>query len=115
MCPAAVIPNYADHTYFLESCYGLWSITPNPAQDMITITAGEQTGITAKTGASLSPASSIAQVKIYNAYGATVKTVQYTRATKQAQVNVSNLVPGLYFIEVSNGAVKQTKRLVIAR
>lgn len=113
--PGCGYSNYADHTYFLESCYGLWSITPNPAQDMITITAGEQTGITAKTGAFSTSANSIAQVKIYNTYGATLKTVQYTGATKQAQVDVSNLAPGLYFVEVSNGEVKQTKKLVIAR
>lgn len=62
-------------------CDNFYIIAPNPAQDMITITAGEQTGMTAKTGAFSTSASSIAQVKIYNTYGATLKTVQYTGTT----------------------------------
>ncbi|HTN05434.1 T9SS type A sorting domain-containing protein [Agriterribacter sp.] len=96
-------------------CDNFYIIAPNPAQDIITITADGQTGMAAKAGTSSPSASSITQVKIYNAHGAAVKTIQYTGTTKQAQVNVADLTAGLYFIEVSNGNNRQTKKLVIAR
>lgn len=96
-------------------CDNFYSIVPNPAQDMITITTGDQRSMAAKAGASSSPANSIAQIKIYNSNGIVLKSVQYNETGKQVQMNVADIPEGLYFIEVSNGNNKQTKKLVIAR
>ena len=96
-------------------CGNFYIIVPNPAQDIITITTADQRSITAKAGASSSPANSIAQIKIYNSNGVVVKSVQYNESRKQVQINVADIAGGLYFIEVSNGNNKQTKKLLIAR
>lgn len=90
-------------------------VSPNPAQTTVTVTLNEEDNMAAKAGIPAQSGSNITQVKIYNTYGATVKSVRYAATAKQVQVDVSGLAAGLYFIEVSNGAVKQTKRLVIAR
>ncbi len=70
---------------------------------------------TAKAGVSSSSTNSIAQIKIFNSNGIVLKSVQYTEPGKLVQVNVASLAPGIYFIEVSNGSYRQTKKLVIVR
>lgn len=96
-------------------CGNFYSIVPNPAQDIITITTGDQTNMTAKSGPSSSSANSIAQIKIYNSNGVVVKLVQYNERKKQVQIDVADIAGGLYFIEVSNGNNRQTKKLLIVR
>lgn len=96
-------------------CGNFYIIVPNPAQDIITITTGGQRSMTAKAGTLSSPANSIAQIKIYNSNGIVIKSVQYNETRKQVQMNVADIAEGLYFIEVSNGNNKQTKKLIIAR
>mgnify|MGYP003507549848 CR=1 FL=1 len=96
-------------------CDNYYTITPNPAQDIITISADEPSAMAAKAGVLPSSANSIAQVKIFNSNGTVLKSIQYTETVKQVQVNVASLVPGIYFIEVSNGIHKRTKRLLINR
>lgn len=96
-------------------CGNFYSIVPNPVQDIITITTGDQTNMTAKSGPSSSSANSIAQIKIYNSNGVVVKLVQYNERKKQVQIDVADIAGGLYFIEVSNGNNRQTKKLLIVR
>lgn len=90
-------------------------ISPNPAQQTVTVTLNEENSIAAKAGVSVQSGNSITQVKIYNVHGLTVKSVQYTGMTKQVQIDIAGILPGLYFIEVSNGIDKQTSKLVISR
>ncbi len=90
-------------------------ISPNPAQHTVTVTLNEEDNMAAKAGIPAQSGSNITQVKIYNAYGATVKSVGYAGTAKQVQVDVSGLAAGLYFLEVSNGTNSQTTKLVIAR
>lgn len=71
--------------------------------------------MTAKSGPSSSSANSIAQIKIYNSNGVVVKLVQYNERKKQVQIDVADIAGGLYFIEVSNGNNRQTKKLLIVR
>lgn len=96
-------------------CDNYYIIAPNPAQDVITISAGEQSGMAAKTGLLSSSVNNITHVKIFNSRGIVLKSLQYTEPGKQVQVNLAGLTPGIYFVEVSNGNNKQTKMLVITR
>lgn len=96
-------------------CGSFYSIVPNPAQNIVTIEPDERSVMAAKTGTGSLSDGSITQIKIYRSNGQVLKTIQYPKAAKQVKVNVSDLEPGLYFIEISNGNVKQTEKMVIAR
>lgn len=90
-------------------------VSPNPAQQTVTVTLNEEYNMAAKAGMLAQSGNKIAQVKIYNVHGVAVKTAQYTGMTKQVQVDITGLLPGLYFVEVSDGIHKQTSKLVISR
>ena len=96
-------------------CGSFYSIVPNPAQNIVTIAPDERSVMAAKTGAGSLSAGSITQIKIYRSNGQILKTIQYPKTTKQVKVNVADLEPGLYFIEISNGNIKQTEKVVITR
>lgn len=96
-------------------CGSFYSIAPNPAGDIVTITADAPSALAVKTGVSYLSESRITQVKIYNSNGVLLKTIPYTKAATQVKINVGDLETGLYFVEVSNGIIKQTQKIVIAR
>lgn len=99
----------------MPPCGDFYLIAPNPARDILTVTADEKPIVNTKSGMSSLSDSRISQVKIFNSNGVVLKSIPFEKAVRQAKVNVSDLESGLYFIEVSNGNIKRIQKIVIAR
>jgi len=55
----------------------------------------------------------IQQVKIYTVGGIAVKWIRYGPDTRQSDIGISDLKPGLYFVEIFDGAKYERKKLVV--
>jgi bacillolysin len=76
-----------------------FKIYPNPATSSVVIVAGEL--------------DNIRQIKIYDAAGAFKRANIYSNSTKEVQLNVSDLEPGIYLLEISNGNTHILKKLIV--
>ncbi|MCL2290503.1 MAG: choice-of-anchor J domain-containing protein [Bacteroidetes bacterium] len=72
-----------------------YSLTPNPVQDILTVTRPDATKIT---------------VAIYNSMGALVHSFETSET--ELKINVSNYSAGVYLIRLSDGNAVATKRFV---
>lgn len=103
-------------TIALQACG--FSVSPNPAQNSITITAQDVvTSSAAKTTGSgtVQQAARIKRITIYDAGGNQRKTLRCAGVNSKEQLDVSNLNNGFYIVEIqgSQGTVKTN--LVIQR
>ena len=81
---------------------GKFRIYPNPADEVVHIQFGDQTGFN--------------RVEILNSIGKTVKILDNLSATDtQVAINVSNLPAGVYFLRLLGDKNQQTSRLLISR
>jgi hypothetical protein len=97
-------PGYVEHYYYEHywpaSVKGIAtidiSVYPNPAKDILTVTNGKNISM---------------QLQIINALGQTVKTA---RSSGKASLNISDLSPGVYWLNVSDsyGNKLQTQTIV---
>lgn len=78
-------------------------VSPNPATTTITINQRGETK------------DDISEIKIFDNIGNLKKQSKYGGGTKQAQLNISNLRSGVYFIEISGNKIKDRQQLVIQR
>jgi hypothetical protein len=82
-------------------------LAPNPAGDNVTISVN---------GASKnSKAVSFAQIQIYDGTGNLKKQIKYGSGTRHAQINIADLRPGTYYVEISDGKTAERKPLVVQR
>lgn len=93
-------------------------VSPNPAQNTITITANNKS----KTAESMkfeTPASSttntIQLVKIFDISGKLRKQQIFSGNPLQVQMDISGLASGIYFVVISDGKHQETQKLVINR
>jgi len=56
----------------------------------------------------------ISEVKIYNQSGVVMKSKK-AKSVKQLSVDLTGLISGIYFIEISNGTYKETQQLIIQK
>ncbi len=75
-----------------------FSIFPNPGSGYYTI----------KT----TNANSISSIKIYNTLGSVVSDAKVNFVAGKASINLSNLVPGIYFVEFNTGTDRKIKKIV---
>jgi len=97
---------WSDWKYLtIPPCSGSFSfaVYPNPATNTITIQQKEKTGAT------------INEVSIFDQLGNLKKRSKYSASTKQAQMNIANLMTGVYFIEISSGQNKERQQLIIQK
>lgn len=78
-------------------------VSPNPATTTITI---NQRG---------EAKDDISEIKIFDNSGNLKQQSKYGGGTKQAQLNISDLRSGVYFIEISGSKIKDRQQLVIQR
>ena len=78
-----------------------YMVTPNPATSMATITQKGNSN------------ADITEVKVFDNIGNLRKKSKYGTGTKQAQINISDLKTGVYFIEISSGQNKERQQLII--
>lgn len=104
----------SDWKYFSISSnpVNYYLVSPNPASETITIQEAQTTSSENSTG---EQRTSITEIKIFNDTGILKKQSKYSAGAKQVQLNVSDLRPGLHFIEISNGKIKVKQRLLIQR
>lgn len=97
---------WSDWKYLtIPPCSGSFSFSvyPNPATNTVTIQQKEETGAT------------INEVSIFDQLGNLKKRSKYSASTKQAQMNIANLMTGVYFIEISSGQNKERQQLIIQK
>ena len=80
-------------------------MTPNPAQSNITIQSNSPT----------TQNQSIKQIKILDQSGNVRKIMSYSSLVNSTQVDISNLLPGVYSIQISNDVISETQKLIIQR
>jgi hypothetical protein len=86
-----------------------FDIYPNPAVSDITIR--NKTSADHKTSSS---SHDIRQVRIYDNAGKLVKDISYPKGSKQVNMAVGNLTPGIYHLEIVSDIVER-KKIVIQR
>ena len=57
----------------------------------------------------------ITEIKLFDNTGTLKKHQKFTGGTRQTSINISGLLPGLYYIEIYNGKEKETQQVVIAK
>ena len=87
-------------------------IAPNPASGSINITSSSP-GSSSKT--ENAQASTMIQVSIMDVNGNLKKQQQFSSGTVNMQLNVTDLVPGTYFVQIINGSINETQKLIINR
>ncbi len=90
---------------------GQFIITPNPASGNVSISSNSKSNLSKttidKTG--------IIQVSITDVNGTLKKQQQFSAKTANMQLDVSGLIPGTYFVQITNGTVNETHQLIINR
>lgn len=71
---------------------GYFMIAPNPATNAITIAAKEKE--------KAKQIGDISEIKIYDNIGNLKKQSKYALGTNQVEINVTDLKPGIYYIEI---------------
>jgi hypothetical protein len=82
-------------------------LAPNPAANNVTVSVNN--------AAKNSEAASFAQIRVYDGTGNLKKQLNYGGGARQAQINVADLQPVYYYIEISNGKTTVRKPLVVQR
>ncbi|MCO5236311.1 MAG: T9SS type A sorting domain-containing protein [Chitinophagaceae bacterium] len=90
-------------------------ITPNPAQESISIMPDVKSIMTAKAGQPAAVRDNLRQVKIIDGSGTVVKTMQWANPVRDANIGVADLAPGLYFVEITGERGRYTQKLIISR
>ncbi|MFT3950039.1 MAG: M4 family metallopeptidase [Agriterribacter sp.] len=80
-----------------------YMIAPNPATSIVTIAQKDNSNI------------DITEIKVFDNLGNLRKKSKYGAGTKQAQINVSDLQTGLYFIEITSRQSNEKQQLVIQK
>lgn len=103
----------------IASPISAYTITPNPAQNTVVITAstvqrkyekGSQPDIS-----NTKNVSGIKIIKIYNVSGRLTEQQSFSGNPSKVQINVSKLADGIYFVEISDGKYMVQDKLVISR
>ena len=87
-------------------------ISPNPASSSINITSSSP-GSSSKT--ENTETGGMTQVSIIDVNGSLKKQQQFSNGTFNMQLNVADLVPGTYFVQIINGGINETQKLIINR
>ncbi len=83
-----------------------YQLSPNPAQNTVTISINRDWE---------DKTLSITQIRIYDGAAKLKKQMQYAKGARQAQVNISDLRPGYYYVEISDGRTSERKPLVVQK
>jgi len=95
-----------------------YTITPNPAQNTIKVASNNENNDveSMKFEAQHSSAThSIKQVKIYNASGKLTKQQLFSGNSAQIEMDISQLLNGIYFVKIFDGKNRKIQKLVISR
>jgi hypothetical protein len=111
MNSCGVSPNQPYVIAFIEKdpwqCGGYYySVSPNPAQDNATVSLNSKNTDDAH--------SSFDQISIYDQQG-NLKFIKKFGKVKTGSINVSNLINGIYVVEISNGTNKERQQLIIQK
>ena len=94
-----------------------FKISPNPASDVINIGVGDRpVPIFCPSLRALNTESGIifSQVNIYNHLGTLVKS-QETKNTKNVSISITDLVEGLYLVEIKQGDYLERQQIIVGK
>ena len=97
----------ASSTNVFYSCDYAFSVSPNPAQSMVSVKVDETQKIQDGSGV-------IDEVRIYDSQGGLQKRLQHF-GTKQAHFNISGIPSGRYLIEIQSGKYREYQQLIIQK
>lgn len=97
----------------LPLCSGYYySVSPNPATSIVTVNVAQNTALNSSTDAAKQL--SFSTINIYDQTG-NLKIHKLYNKMKSASLDISNLPTGIYVIEISDGAYKETQKLQILK
>jgi cell division protein FtsX len=92
------------------SCGSSFSVSPNPASDDVMVTATDpQDAAIAKA---VSSPTKIYKLKINDQSGNIKKQYSYTAGSKSVTINVSNLMSGIYTLQIFDGKGWAAQKLI---
>jgi lysyl endopeptidase len=97
--------SYAIKNTFLSGCTGSFVVSPNPATSSVNV---------APATSSTSGHTTFTEINIYDQVG-NVKKHEVFGKTKSANINVSDLVTGIYIIEIVDGTYRERQKLQVLK
>jgi V8-like Glu-specific endopeptidase len=96
-------------SYICRTAHGSFSVLPNPASSVVTITLedNDKDATTVKTGFSA--------IEIYDKMGIIKKRNTYAKGSRNATIDVSTLPPDYYVLRIFNGTAWEEYKILIAR
>lgn len=86
---------------------GMYRLSPNPAVSSVTIAAVNASGASKETA-------SFTAIAVRDVTGVARKQYRYTSGARKAQIDVSDLLPGVYYVEIcSSTGVKRMPFIVV--
>jgi len=107
-----------------QTSFSAVTVAPNPAVNTVTITAKASSSLSKTNSADLKANSAalqtgvagfISQIKVFDISGRLKKTFHYATKISSAEINVSDLVPGIYLLEISNGTEVTHEKIIVQR
>ena len=102
----------------INGCSNFFKVSPNPGNSSITVAPDPALASAASTqnaGASSAAAGVIYQIKITDLQGNIKKTFSYPKGISSVKLNVSDLINGVYTIQIFNKAEWESQQLIINR
>ncbi len=87
-----------------------YSVSPNPASNTVNVYSTQNKNSTS----SQSVNTTFNEIRIFDLYGKMKKFQTYSNMS-QAVINISDLISGIYFIEITDGSYKEKQQLIIQK
>jgi lysyl endopeptidase len=97
--------SYAIANTFLSGCTGSFVVSPNPATSSVNVAPATSPTPEHTTFTEINIYDQVGNLKKHNVFG----------TTKSANVNVSDLVTGIYIIEIVDGAYRERQKLQVLK
>jgi len=118
--------SHTDGVTIYSSChstFAAFTLSPNPATTTVMISSTPDASsfapaADAKTGTHdlrVTNPATIEQINIFDVSGKLRKTFRYSTKLSQTEINVADLIPGIYFLEIRNGSQTTHEKIIIRR
>lgn len=100
---------------YMSGCSGFYIVSPNPASSTVSVNVAQNNSVANLSESSSAQSQiSISEINIYDQVG-NLKIHKMYGNIKSTSIDVSNLPTGIYVIEITDGAYKETQKLQVLK